>query len=232
MYWALFTQIDSSWTFQSSQLNTTVVGYKIEADQAKAVGALLLLILIPVWQNIVLPTLLMFNIRISPLQCMTMGGLSAAMSFFCAAVLQLNIEKRMQSNDCELLSILWQFPQFLLIMLAEVWLSMTGLNFSFTQSPPSMRSVMTAAWFCNNAFGNLIVVTITELDIFNQQSNAYFFYTFLMFIAIFGFCWLAVNYRYTDYDEFIEKSANLEKRRLSSSPYAAVSSQDGLDLIF
>lgn len=121
MYWALFNQIDSSWTFQSSQLNTTVFGYRIEADQAKAVGALLLLILIPFWQNIVIPTLLVYNIKISPLKSMAMGGFSAVLAFFSAGFLQVNIERSLLSNSSEKWSILWQFPQFLLIMLGEVW---------------------------------------------------------------------------------------------------------------
>lgn len=33
LYWALFAQIDSNWTFQSAQLNTTVLGYHFQADQ-------------------------------------------------------------------------------------------------------------------------------------------------------------------------------------------------------
>lgn len=230
MYWALFTQIDSSWTFQASQLNTTVLGYKMEADQAKAVGALLLLILIPLWQNLVIPALLFFNIRISPLKSIAMGGFSAVLSFFCAALLQLNIESRLLSNDGEKVSILWQFPQFFLIMLGETWLSIPGLSFSFTQSPLSMRAVMTAAWFCLNAFGNLIIIAITELQLFQCQSNGFFFYSFLMLIATFLFCWFASSYRYSNYDNVNDN--NSAKRRSSNLPYSAISSQDGLDLIF
>lgn len=131
MYWALFNQIDSSWTFQSSQLNTTVFGYRIEADQAKAVGALLLLILIPLWQNVVIPTLLVYNIQISPLKSMAMGGFSAVLSFFCAGFLQVNIERSLLSNSTEQWSILWQFPQFLLIMLGEVWRKIDFVSSSF-----------------------------------------------------------------------------------------------------
>lgn len=234
MYYALFTQIDSSWTFQSSQLNTTVFGVKIEADQAKAVGALLLLIQIPLWQNVILPTLLVCNIKISPLKSIMMGGLSAAVSFLCAAILQLNIEHRLLSESVDKLSILWQFPQFIFIMLGEVWLSIPGLSFSFTQSPPSMRSVMTAAWFCNNAFGNLIVIILTELQLFKLQSNEYFLYAALMLTAILLFNWLAQNYQYTNYDDdsYSDDNGNSMKQRTSNLPRSAISSQEALDLIF
>ncbi|XP_055308001.1 peptide transporter family 1-like, partial [Sitodiplosis mosellana] len=238
MYWALFNQIDSSWTFQSSCLNTTVFGFRIEADQAKAVGALLLLILIPLWQNVVIPALLVYNVRISPLKSMAMGGFSAVLSFFCAGLLQVKIEHSLLSNTGEQWSILWQFPQFLLIMLGEVMLSIPGLSFSFKQSPYSMRSVMTAAWFCNNAFGNLIVIAITELEPFKLQSSGYFLYAFLMLFAIILFCWLASTYQYSYFDNVsdshnaADSNDNLLKRRPSNVPYSTLSSQDGLDLLF
>lgn len=233
MYYALFAQIDSSWTFQSSQLNTTVLGHKIEADQAKAVGALLLLILIPLWQNLIVPTLLMYNIQISPLRSIAMGGISAALSYLCAAILQVHIENRLSTKNTDQISILWQFPQFMLIMLGEVWLSIPGLSFSFTQSPESMRSVMTAAWFCNNAFGNLIVIAITELKLVKLQSNSYILYSILMVLAIMLFGWFARAFRNSNYDESVDCiDNNLRKRRSSTLPYSAISSQDGLDLIF
>lgn len=227
MYFALFAQIDSSWTFQSSQLNTTVFGYRMEADQAKAVGAMLLLILIPLWQNVVIPALLLFNIQITPLTSIAMGGFSAFLAFASAGILQMNIENRLLSKDVNQLSIVWQFPQFLFIMLGEVWLSIPGLTFAFTQSPTSMRSVMTAAWFCNNAFGNLIVIAITELQPFKLQSSEYYFlYAFLMFIAILIFCWLATTYRYSNYEHFTNSNDKLLTRRTSNLPFSAISSPD------
>lgn len=168
-------------------------GYSIASDEAKAAAPLLLLILIPIWEklNALFRAL---NIEISPLQSIAMGGLSAALSFFCAAILQLYIEAHI-SRECDKLSIFWQIPQFVLLMLGEVWLSIPGLNFSFTQSPPSMRSVMTAAWFCNNAFGNLIVIVINEIRPFQLYSYIYFLYGSLMLISMIIFCWFARYYQ-------------------------------------
>lgn len=218
MYWALYTQIDSNWTFQATQLNRMVFGYNIEADQAKAAAPLLLLFLIPFWEKLIMPTLRTHKIQISTLQSIAMGGFSAAFSFFCAAILQFCIECRAATNS-EQLSIFWQLPQFILLMLGEVWLSIPGLNLSFTQSPPTMRSVMTAAWFCNNAFGNLIVIAITEWHPFKFDSNEYLLYGYLMFIAILIFCLLARNYRYTNYDERINGDVRSLQRRNSTDSF-------------
>lgn len=39
--------------------------------------------------------------------------------------------------------------------------SVTGLEFSFTQAPESMKSVIQGCWLLTVAFGNVIVVIIT-----------------------------------------------------------------------
>lgn len=43
----------------------------------------------------------------------------------------------------------------------QVMFSVTGLEFSFTQAPESMKSVIQGCWLLTVAFGNLIVVIIT-----------------------------------------------------------------------
>lgn len=188
-----------------------------------------MLLLIPLWQNICVPLLSYYNIEISALKCIVMGGLSAALSFLCAGILQYQIESNPSSKNQ--LSILWQFPQFLFIMLGEVWLSIPGLKFSFTQAPPSMKSVMTAAWFCNNAFGNLIVVIVTESEVFQKQSLEYFFYALIMFIGMVLFCWIASTYQYNNYEHLNDVDLNSSKQRSNGSTYSTIQSQDDLDLI-
>lgn len=205
-------------------------------------GAILLLILIPLWQSVVLPLLFYFNIEISALKSVTMGGICAALSFACAGILQLQIESNhlLGIIGVQQPSILWQMPQFFLIMMGEVLLSIPGLQFSFTQAPPAMKSVLTAAWFCNNAFGNLIVVAITEWQPFKRQSNEYFLYATLMFIAILIFCWIAHYYRPTQYNDFnldiTESNGSDSKSSFSAFSRSTPNinyykSQENLDLI-
>lgn len=79
-------------------------------------------------------------------------------------------------------------------MLGELLLSIPGLQFAFTHAPTSMKSVVTAAWFLNNAFGNLIVVIITEVGIFSSQMDGYFFYGVIMLVCIILFALLAFDY--------------------------------------
>lgn len=62
----------------------------------------------------------------------------ACLSFVFASLLQVYLEEEV--DDCRgRVSILWQVPQLLLISLAEVLVAVTGLEFAYSQAPPTLR---------------------------------------------------------------------------------------------
>lgn len=65
--------------------------------------------------------------------------------------------------------ILWLIPQYVVMTMGEVMFSVTGLEFSFTQAPISMKSVLQSVWLLTVAFGNLIVVLIVEGNFLDAQ---------------------------------------------------------------
>nr|XP_016939683.2 solute carrier family 15 member 1 [Drosophila suzukii] len=208
-YFALLAQQDSSWTFQATQMNTTLLGVTIQPDQAKAVGPIFLFMLIPLWQYITVPLLRRyFNWELQPLHSVTVGGIFSAGAFFCAGAVQ----ERIMNSPLQTVNIAWQLPQFLLLMMGELLLSIPGLQFAFTQAPTSMKSVVTAAWFLNNAFGNLIVVLVTELGMMSSQMAEYFFYAVVMLVCIILYALLAFDY------SLQERKGGLYVRGLDSDP--------------
>lgn len=171
IYYALLAQQDSSWTFQATQMNTEIAGIEIAADQFKAIGPVLMLIQIPLWQKII-NFMERRNIHISSLESVSLGGICAGLSFVCSGFLQYRIDSDHEHPP----SILWQFPSFILIMAGEVLISVPGLKFCYTHAPSSMKSVLTAIWFINNAFGNLIVAVLSQLRLIESRSIEFFFY--------------------------------------------------------
>ena len=190
IYYALLAQQDSSWTFQATTTNTVIAGIHIQADQFKAIGPILLLLQIPLWHRIVLPWMERKNFHLTSLESVSIGGLCAAFAFVLAGFLQHRIAVDPENPP----SILWQFPMFFLIMMGEVLISVPGLKFCYTHAPLSMKSVLTAFWFINNAFGNLIVVIFTQFRLMENKSLEFFFYAFLMFIGTIVFTVLSKNY--------------------------------------
>ncbi|XP_030380981.1 peptide transporter family 1 isoform X1 [Scaptodrosophila lebanonensis] len=92
------------------------------------------------------------------------------------------------------MSILWLTPQYVVMTLAEVMFSVTGLEFSYAQAPPSMKSVLQACWLLTVAFGNVIVVVVAELKFFQSQANEFFLFAGLMFVDMLVFMWIAYYY--------------------------------------
>ncbi|KAH8420455.1 hypothetical protein KR009_010558, partial [Drosophila setifemur] len=96
------------------------------------------------------------------------------------------------------MSILWLIPQYVVMTLGEVMFSVTGLEFSYAQAPPSMKSVLQACWLLTVAFGNVIVVIIAEAALFESQASEFFLFAGLMFIDMLLFMFMAYNYKPND----------------------------------
>lgn len=191
IYYALLVQQDSTWTFQATQTDTKVGGIRIAGDQFKAIGPILLLIQIPFWQKIILPFMKRRGFYLSSLESVSIGGLCAAFAYVALGFLQYRIEENPSSPP----SIFWQFPAFFLIMMGEVLISVPGLQFCYTHAPSSMKSVLTAVWFINNAIGNLIVVIVTALQLVENKGLEFFLYAFLMFTGTIIFTILAIEFK-------------------------------------
>ncbi|XP_014488865.1 PREDICTED: peptide transporter family 1-like isoform X2 [Dinoponera quadriceps] len=109
---------------------------------------------------------------------------------------------------------MWLMPQYIIITMAEVMFSVTGLQFAFTQAPKSMKSLLQAGWLLTVAFGNLIVVIISEVSIFDRQAYESFLYAGLMLIDMLVFTVMSLFYKYVDIpnEENSEEDIALEKK--------------------
>ncbi|CAH1277372.1 SLC15A2, partial [Branchiostoma lanceolatum] len=94
------------------------------------------------------------------------------------------------------MSMLWQIPQYVVLTAGAVLFCVTVLEFSFTQAPESMKSVMQAIWLLSSGFGNLITFTVADLRLFASRSSEFFFFAGLMGVVDIIFIILAVRYKY------------------------------------
>lgn len=119
-------------------------------------------------------------------------------------------------TDPNSLSMLWLIPQYVVMTLGEVMFSVTGLEFSFTQAPVSMKSVIQGCWLLTVAFGNLIVVIITGAKFFESQTYEFFLFAGLMFVDMIVFTWLAIRYKEIPLDLLNDVEANENKEQKPS----------------
>ncbi|XP_011187890.1 peptide transporter family 1 isoform X4 [Zeugodacus cucurbitae] len=97
--------------------------------------------------------------------------------------------------------IMWQLPQIIVITAAEIMFSVTGLEFSYTQAPPSMTSVLQACWLLSVSIGNMLVVVIAELKFFESQAAEFALFAGLMIVDMFIFILLTIPYKYVEHGE-------------------------------
>ena len=74
-----------------------------------------------------------------------------------------------QDSNPNTVNILWLIPQFTVITIAEVLISVTGLEFAYTQAPLSMKSVLTSFWLLTVCFGNIIDLFIVSINFTDTQ---------------------------------------------------------------
>ncbi|KAM7348691.1 peptide transporter family 1 isoform 2-T2 [Cochliomyia hominivorax] len=103
--------------------------------------------------------------------------------------------KVIQITEPNSMNILWLIPQYVVMTLGEVMFSVTGLEFSYSQAPLAMKSVLQACWLLTVAIGNVIVVIIAELALFDSQASEFFLFAGLMFADMLLFMFMAYRYK-------------------------------------
>ncbi|XP_056606416.1 solute carrier family 15 member 1b [Triplophysa dalaica] len=93
MFWALFDQQGSRWTLQATTMNGNFGAFNIEPDQMQIVNPILIIIMVPIMDNLVYPLIKKCHVNFTPLRRITVGMLLAALAFVAAALLQIQIDK-------------------------------------------------------------------------------------------------------------------------------------------
>ncbi|HET9552385.1 MAG TPA: POT family MFS transporter [Anaeromyxobacteraceae bacterium] len=187
-FWSLFDQTGSSWVLQAAAMDRTVGGLTLDASQLQAANPFLIMGLIPLFTWAVFPALARRGVDLSPLRKMTAGMFVTVLSFVAAAVVQILIDTGHPPH------VLWQLPQYLLLTVGEILVSVTGLEFSYTQAPRAMRSTIMSIWFLTVVAGNLVTWLVNALV--GLEGAAYFLlFAGLMLLAALAFRLVARRYR-------------------------------------
>lgn len=92
LFWALFDQQGSRWTFQATRMNGDIGFTEIKPDQMQLLNPLLILVFIPLFDCAVYPILKTFGIR-RPLQKLAAGGILAGIAFMISGFVELQLQE-------------------------------------------------------------------------------------------------------------------------------------------
>jgi POT family proton-dependent oligopeptide transporter len=194
-FWALYDQSSSTWVMQGQQMQAVDLGFvSFDAAQMQAANPALIMVLVPLLTLVLYPAL---GKLATPLRRMTLGMVLAAVSFVVVGWLQHRIE------GGETLSLAWQLAPYLVLTASEVLVSVTGLELSYTQAPKSMKSTVGSFWLLTVAFGQLIVIAVTQLggeagkSDSSVTSGRFFLYAGLLAVTAVAFAVVARFHRST-----------------------------------
>ncbi|XP_061664621.1 solute carrier family 15 member 1b [Syngnathoides biaculeatus] len=118
----------------------------------------------------------------------------------------------------------WQIPQYFLITAGEVVFSVTGLEFSYSQAPSNMKSVLQAGWLLTVAVGNIIVLIVAEAVTLEDQWAEYILFASLLVGVCISFAVMAYFYTYID-------PTKIEAQFIELEPKDKQKTMDGKDSV-
>lgn len=198
VFWALFEQIGSSWVLQAQKMDRMIWGVELLPSQIQAANPLLIMLLVPVFSYFIYPALNKI-VELTALKKISLGLFLTAIAFSIPAWIQMQLEQG------QIPHISWQLFAYLLLTAAEVMVSITCLEFSYTQAPKSMKSFVMALFFMSVALGNLFTSAVNFFIVNDDGSSKlsgveyFWFFTALMLITAILFIFVSRLYQEKTY---------------------------------
>ena len=208
MFFALFYQSESAWVLQAEKMNLKWLGKDWLPAQMQSANPFLIMILIPLFSYVIYPSLNRVW-AMTPLRRIGIGMFLTAGSFLVPVWIETQIEKGLQ--PC----IGWQFVAYIFLTGAEVMVSVTALEFAYTQAPKKMKSLIQSLYLLAISLGNVFTAVVNNV-IKNEDGTSklpgasyYWFFVIAMLLTAVIFIPVAACYKEKSYiqDETTDESA-------------------------
>ncbi len=194
MFWALFDQTTSAWVLQAKQLDRVFLGVEWLPAQPQAANPFLVLLFIPLFSYVIYPAIdRVFTL--TPLRKISIGLFITVLAFLVPAYLEIRLDAGAKPN------IGWQFLAYAIMTSAEIMVSITCLEFSYTQAPKRMKSLVMGLFLASVTLGNLFTAAV-NLIIENPDGSAslegasyYLFFSGTMLVTAILFVPIAMWYK-------------------------------------
>ena len=202
VFWSLFDQTGAAWVLQAEQMDLTVnlLFYKFELlpSQVQVINPILVMMFIPIFTFFIYPFCGKF-FKVTTKGKIGTGFFFSAASFALIAL----VEQWIQTGYTP--SIAWHFWAYVLITIGEVLISITALEFSYTQAPNSMKSFIMAIFLLSISLGNIFTAQVNSYiqnpdgTTILEGASYYWFFVYLILGAGILFCIASIFYKEESY---------------------------------
>jgi len=194
-FWSLYDQSSSAWVLQAEKMDLNFLGWHPKAAQTQIFNSILVLLFIPLFNYWIYPAVSKLY-RLTELRKIGIGFFVAIFAFLNSALIEYWIAKGMVP------SYYWQFLSYIFLSAAEIMVSITCLEFAYSQAPKNLKSLIMACYYLCITAGNLFTALVSWviMDPVTGNSrismqNYYLFFSGILFVASCVFIWLAIRYK-------------------------------------
>ena len=177
IFWSLFDQTGSTWVLQAENLNKRWFGINWYSSQIQSINPIMILIFAPLFSYYLYPKLNKIT-KLTDLKKISLGLFLAVPSFIIIGLVEKWIELGFTP------SIGWQVLAYTILTASEVLVSITCLEFSYTQAPNFMKSLIMGFFLLSVSLGNIFTVWVNNVMIFNNISYGQSYYNFYAFLML------------------------------------------------
>jgi len=153
--------------------------------------------------------------KVTPLRKIGMGLIAAGLSFLVSAWIESQLAAGHTPN------IGWQMPAYALLSAGEIMVSITALEFAYTQAPPHMKSIIMSLYLLAISAGNLftaLVYVFIKNDDGTLKLHGAAYYNFYAYLSIGCVAlWVFVARRYKEQSFFQSELPTSETKAESTS---------------
>jgi|TARA_B110000263_G_scaffold184447_1_gene161967 POT family proton-dependent oligopeptide transporter len=175
VFWALFDQTGSTWVLQAENLNRYWLGVHWLPSQIQAINPIMILVFAPLFAYFLYPKMGKY-FEVTPLRKISIGLFLAVPSFIIIGMVQSWLDAGQTP------SIAWQVVAYAILTAAEVLVSITCLEFSYTQAPNKMKSLIMGFFMLSVSIGNIFTAMVNAFiqnpDGSSKLEGASYFYFF------------------------------------------------------
>lgn len=242
-YWAIYSQMTSTFFLQGELMNASLGKTTMPIAALNIFNVVIILVLIPIMDRIY-NLLEEKNYRLTALQRIGIGLVLAAGSVIVAGIVEIYRKKELHESggmvqilasekfNASHISIFFQIPQFALVGSSEVFTSITGLEFAYSQAPETLKGLLMGIFLLTSGLGNYvstavvaIVKVITAKDPwFTNDINLghmeylFFLLGIIMLVDFFFFLFLTKILRFKKVDENVENIENVFQIKVNTEP--------------
>jgi proton-dependent oligopeptide transporter, POT family len=198
VFWSLWDQTASAWVLQAEKMDLHFFGKDWLPSQIQTANPILTLLFIPLFSYVIYPAISKV-FPLTPLRKISIGLFVTVPAFVIPTWLESQITDGFRPN------IGWHFVAYALITAGEVMVSVTSLEFAYTQAPNRMKSFIMSFYLGAIALGNgftaLFNVFIQNPDKTSKLTGVqyYLFFDVFMLLTAIIFIFVALRYKEQTY---------------------------------